>query len=96
MKILFIGDIVGKPARLYLSELLPGLRKELGLDCIIANGENSAGGSSVTRDTANDLFGCGIDVLTSGDHIFKKKESHEVLATQDLIRPLNYGDMAAG
>ncbi|MDD3297057.1 MAG: TIGR00282 family metallophosphoesterase [Candidatus Omnitrophica bacterium] len=96
MKILFIGDIVGKPARLYLSELIPGLRKELSLDCVIANGENSAGGSSVTRDTAKDLFGCGIDVLTSGDHIFKKKESQEVLETQDLIRPLNYGDLAVG
>lgn len=96
MKILFIGDIVGRPAREYLSDFLPGLRKELGLDFIIANGENSAGGSSVTLATAKDLFNCGIDVATSGDHIFKKKEAKEVLATMDVLRPLNYGESVPG
>lgn len=96
MKILFIGDIVGKPARSYLSDFLPGLRKKLGLDFVIANGENSAGGSSITVDTAKDLFGSGIDVVTSGDHIFKKKEAKDVLATTDTLRPLNYGELAPG
>ncbi len=95
-KILFIGDVVGKPARTYLKELIPGLKKELSLDCVIANGENAAGGSSITPDTAKDLFGAGIDILTSGDHVFKKKESREVLKTRDLIRPLNFGKMADG
>lgn len=96
MKILFIGDIVGKPARTYLKELLPSLRRDLGLDFIIANGENAAGGSSLTPDTAEDLFSCGIDVVTSGDHIFKKKEAKQVLSTCDVIRPLNYGELANG
>ena len=96
IKILFIGDIVGKPARDYLKILLPSLRKELSLDIIIANGENAAGGSSITLDTAEDIFGAGVDVITSGDHIFKKKESRVVLDTKDLIRPLNYGESCAG
>lgn len=96
IKILFIGDIVGRPARDYLKELIPSLRKELGLDFIIANGENAAGGSSVTPDTAKDIFNSGINVVTTGDHIFKKKESREALAKWDIIRPLNYGELAAG
>jgi metallophosphoesterase (TIGR00282 family) len=96
MKILFIGDIVGKPARLYLKELIPSLRKNLSLDFIIGNGENAAGGSSITPDTAQELFDSGIDVLTTGDHIFKKKESKEALENFDIIRPLNYGALALG
>jgi len=96
VKILFIGDIVGKPARTYLKEALPDLRTKLSLDWIIANGENSAGGSSITPDTAKDLFNSGIDVVTTGDHIFKKREAKEVLRTRDVIRPLNYGDLAEG
>jgi len=96
MKILFIGDVVGKPARIYLKEFLPSLREKLNLDFIIANGENAAGGSSITRDTARDLFSSGIEVVTTGDHIFKKKESREVLENFDVVRPLNYGNLAAG
>jgi len=96
MRILFIGDIVGRPARDYLKELIPSLKKELSLDFIIANGENAAGGSSLTMDTAKDIFDSGIDVVTSGDHIFKKKESKEALDKFDIIRPLNYGELAAG
>ena len=96
MRILFIGDIVGKPARNYLKEVLPSVRKDLKLDFIIANGENAAGGSSITPDTAEEIFGAGVDVITSGDHIFKKKEAREVLDTRDLIRPLNYGESSAG
>ena len=96
MKILFIGDIVGRPARDYLAELLPGLRKTLDLDLIIANGENSAAGSSITLEVAKSLFSAGIDVVTSGDHIFKKKEAKEVLETMDVLRPLNYGELAPG
>ncbi|MDD5194150.1 MAG: TIGR00282 family metallophosphoesterase [Candidatus Omnitrophica bacterium] len=96
MKILFLGDIVGKPARVYLKELLPSLRSTLSLDFIIANGENAAGGSSLTPDTAQEIFESGVDVVTTGDHIFKKQEAKEVLATMDVIRPLNYGELASG
>jgi 2',3'-cyclic-nucleotide 2'-phosphodiesterase len=96
MKILFLGDIVGKPARRFLNEALPNLKKEIGADLTIANGENAAGGSSITPDTAKDIFDAGVDILTSGDHIFKKKESRKVLENSPLIRPLNYGESAVG
>ena len=96
MKILIIGDIVGKPARQYLKEFMPALKIELGLDFVIANGENAAGGSSITPDTARDIFNAGVNVITTGDHVFKKKESTVVLETLDVIRPLNYGKLAVG
>lgn len=96
MKILFLGDIVGKPARTYLKEMLPRERQRLQLDVIIANGENSAGGSSITLDTAKDLFSSSIDIVTTGDHVFKKPDSKEVLEQMDVIRPLNYGPGAWG
>ncbi|MDD5584433.1 MAG: TIGR00282 family metallophosphoesterase, partial [Candidatus Omnitrophica bacterium] len=96
MKILFLGDIVGKPARSYLKELLPSVRNAQALDFIIANGENSAGGSSITPDTAKEIFDAGVDVITTGDHVFKKQEAKEVLETMDVVRPLNYGELAAG
>ena len=96
MRILFLGDIVGKPARIYLKEFLPSLRKSLSLDFIVANGENAAGGSSITSDTASDIFNSSVDVVTMGDHTFKKQEAKAVLEAMDVIRPLNYGELAAG
>jgi len=96
MKVLFIGDVVGKPARLYLKEAVCRVVKKLNLDLVIANGENAAGGSSITPSTAKELFDAGIDIVTSGDHIFKKKESQQVLETYDVLRPLNYGEKAIG
>jgi len=96
MQILFIGDIVGKPARNYLKEILPKLKNDLNLDLVVGNGENAAGGSSITPDTAKELFNSGINIITSGDHIFKKRESEEALETMDVIRPLNYGELAKG
>ena len=96
MKMLFIGDVVGKPARAYLGESLKGIKEDLGAEFVIANGENSAGGSSITLKTAREIFESGVDIITTGDHIFKKKESREVLESMDVIRPLNYGDLAWG
>ncbi len=96
MKILFMGDIVGKPGRNYLKEFLPQLRKDLRIDYVIANGENAAGGSSITYQTAKDIFASGVDIITTGDHAFKKKESQEVFETMNAIRPLNYGELAYG
>lgn len=95
-KILFMGDVVGRPARDFLKEKLPQVREELNLDFIIANGENAAGGSGITADTAKDLFAAGIDIITTGDHAFKKKEAQEVLEHLDVLRPLNYGSKAWG
>jgi len=96
MKILFMGDIVGKPAREYLKRFLPSLKEDLKFDFVIANGENAAGGSSITPDTARDIYDSGVDIMTSGDHIFKKKDAVWVLNNTDMIRPLNYGDSAEG
>jgi len=97
MKILFIGDIVGKPGREAVCKLLPGLSKEFGMDFIIANAENAAGGSGITQKVADELFECGVDVLTSGDHIWKKKEIFEVITRQEkILRPANYPEGAPG
>ncbi len=96
MKILFIGDIVGKPGRKYLAQLLPKLSQGLNLDFVIANAENLAGGSNITTDTAGELFRAGVDILTTGDHVFKKQESRQALERMDVLRPLNYGDLPPG
>ena len=91
MKLLFIGDIVGQPGRTAVRELLPGLRAQHALDFVIANGENSAGGSGITPRTAGEIFSAGVDVITSGDHLWDQKEVMELLAGEKgFLRPLNY------
>jgi len=91
VKILFIGDIVGSPGRRAVKELLPLLRHQHGLDVIIANGENSAGGNGITPDLAAELFGYGVDALTTGDHLWDQKEVLELLQNEPrFLRPLNY------
>ncbi|MFH1305912.1 MAG: TIGR00282 family metallophosphoesterase [Candidatus Omnitrophota bacterium] len=91
MKILFIGDIVGRPGRAILRKILHDFRTREGLDAVIANGENAAGGSGITPRIAEELFDSGVDVLTSGDHIWKKREIYDFLENTDrVIRPLNY------
>jgi len=91
MNILFIGDIVGSPGREAIKKLLPGLIKEYRLDFVIANAENAAGGSGITPKIAEELFGYGIDVLTSGDHIWKKRDIFEIINQDErILRPLNF------
>ena len=91
MRLLFIGDIVGEPGRKAVKALLPGLREHFRLDFVIANGENSAGGSGVTPKTAHEIFLAGVDVITSGDHLWDQKEVMELLHNEKrFIRPLNY------
>jgi len=91
VKILFIGDIVGQPGRLAVKTLLPKLREQHGLDFVIANGENSAGGNGITVRTAEEIFNAGVDVITSGDHLWDQKEVIELLANEKrFVRPLNY------
>jgi metallophosphoesterase (TIGR00282 family) len=91
VKILFIGDIVGHPGRNAVKALLPGLRHQHGLDVIIANGENSAGGSGITPDIAGELFDCGVDAITTGDHLWDQREVMELLQKEErFLRPLNY------
>jgi hypothetical protein len=89
--ILAIGDIVGRPGRRAVSQLLPGLRQQYGLDVVIANGENAAGGIGLTLSTARELFDSGVDVLTSGNHIWAQKEIIPYLdGEMPILRPLNY------
>jgi len=97
MNILFIGDIVGSPGREAIKKLVPELKKEYKLDFIIANGENAAGGSGITFPVAQELFNYGIDVLTSGDHIWKKREIFEIINQEEkILRPANYPGGAPG
>ncbi|MEW6601138.1 MAG: TIGR00282 family metallophosphoesterase [Nitrospirota bacterium] len=91
MKILFIGDIVGKPGRNAVKEGLPGLINKLKIDFVIANAENAAGGFGVTKSVGEELFALGIDVLTSGNHIWDKKEAVTYITKENrLLRPANY------
>ena len=69
MKVLFIGDIVGQPGRRAVKELIPNLRRRHALSLVVANGENSAGGSGITLKTAAEIFSAGVDVITTGDHL---------------------------
>ncbi|MFH1062097.1 MAG: TIGR00282 family metallophosphoesterase [Candidatus Omnitrophota bacterium] len=97
MKILMIGDIVGDPGRQVVRQSIPILKQREGIDFVIANGENSAGGSGITTRIYTELLKAGVDVLTSGDHIFKKKEILEFIDFQErLLRPANYPPGVAG
>ena len=89
MKILFIGDIVGSPGREAVKVLVPKLKKERGIDLIIANAENSSGGTGLTPKTAEELFGYGCDCLTTGDHIWKLKEVMKIIDHPYIVRPAN-------
>ena len=91
MLVLVIGDIVGSPGRRAVKQLLPGLRKQYGVDLVIANGENVAGGLGLTLATADELLGAGVDVITSGNHIWAQKEIIPYLDSEmPILRPLNY------
>jgi len=91
MRILFIGDIVGEPGRRAVKELVPKITKKEDIDFVVANGENVAGGSGVTPALADELLNSGIDVITAGDHIWKRKEILDYIgSSQRLLRPANY------
>ncbi len=91
MNILAIGDIVGKPGRQVVDKHLRAIRQQHKISIIIANAENAAGGFGLTPDTAKELLGAGIDVLTSGNHIFAQKEIVPLLeADTPILRPINY------
>ena len=97
MNILFIGDVVGKPGRDAVAALVPKLRKEKGLDLVIANGENSAHGAGLTASTVTALLDSGVDVITSGDHTWDQKDIYEVIEREPrLVRPLNFPPSAPG
>lgn len=91
MNILFVGDIFGRPGRNVASRFIPKLIEERSVDFCIANGENAAGGFGLTVNIAQKLFNYGVDVITSGNHIWDRKEAESVLSDSDrILRPANY------
>jgi len=97
VKVLFIGDIVGEPGRKCLARHLKSLIDKYGVDAVIANGENAAGGFGITPGVCEELFGMGIDVITSGNHIWDKKEILPFIEKERrLLRPLNYPENVPG
>src|SRR5437879_12269151 len=91
MKILFIGDVIGEPGRKTAARKVPRLVRERGVAWVIANGENAAGGFGGTPDVARELFAAGVHVLTSGNHIWDKKEIIDYIKDEPrLLRPANY------
>ncbi|WP_293681826.1 TIGR00282 family metallophosphoesterase [uncultured Phenylobacterium sp.] len=96
MRIAFFGDVVGRSGREGLAEHLPGLRRALGLEFVIVNGENAAAGFGITENTAKELFEAGADCLTLGNHSWDQKEAMTYIVREPrLIRPLNYSAFAA-
>ena len=91
MRLLFIGDVVGSPGRKGLRETMPALREQHQPDLIVVNGENSAGGMGITERTANDIFGAGAGVITTGNHVYRHREAYPYLEREArVIRPANY------
>jgi metallophosphoesterase (TIGR00282 family) len=97
MRILLIGDIVGKPGRQIVVAALPGLIAHEHLDLVIANGENAAGGSGITPSIYEELLGAGVDVVTLGDHIYRRAEIEPVLRSKtNIVKPANFPAEAPG
>ncbi len=91
MKILMIGDIVGRPGRNMVHNMVPHLKEKFNIDFVIANGENSAGGNGITRETADEILSSGVDCITGGNHIWDKKDIVDWIDSEPrLIRPANY------
>ena len=97
LNILVLGDIVGQPGRAIVENRLPALIKEKNIDFAIANAENAADGSGITPDVVKGLFASGLDAITTGDHVWRKKEAIQVLETDTrVLRPANYSPLAKG
>ena len=97
MKLLFIGDIVGRPGRDIVVRAVPGLRIRHGLDLVIANAENAAGGSGLTPDIYKALVKAQVDAITLGDHVYRRKEIYSILQNKEnIVRPANLPEEAVG
>jgi 2',3'-cyclic-nucleotide 2'-phosphodiesterase len=91
VRVLFIGDIVGKPGRAGLAAAMPEVRERHSPDVVIANGENTAGGLGITERTARELFEIGVDVITTGNHVYRHRDVYDYLnRAERVIRPANY------
>jgi metallophosphoesterase (TIGR00282 family) len=97
VRVLMVGDVIGSPGRQAVAVLLPRLRAELGVRLVIANGENSAGGRGLTPQTVEDLLSVGVDVVTTGNHVWAHREAETYLEQPvPVLRPLNYPPGAPG
>lgn len=97
IRIFFIGDIIGKYGRYFLSKALLPLKRKFRPDMIIANGENSAGGLGIIKKTADELFNAGVDVITTGNHVWDKKEAIPLLDENNyILRPINFPESVPG
>ena len=97
MRVLMVGDVVGRPGREAVTQLLPQLRSSLRIDRVVLNGENAAAGRGLTEKTARELFSAGVDVITSGNHIFDVREFVPLLNNDwAILRPANYPPTTPG
>ena len=97
MKILMVGDVMGRPGRRAFEEQTKKLKAERGIDLVVVNGENSAGGRGITRESMEPLLHAGADIVTTGNHTWDRKEVREIIDTEPyLIRPANYPEGAPG
>ncbi|MFW6114529.1 MAG: YmdB family metallophosphoesterase, partial [bacterium] len=91
MNILLIGDIVGKPGKRIVQQTLSGLRAREGIDLVVANAENAAGGSGLTPKIYRELLESGVDCITMGDHIYRRRDIDSVLhAESNIVKPANF------
>ena len=96
MKLLFIGDVVGDVGCQFLKRKLPALRRGLGADVTIVNGENSANGNGITAYSAEQIFQSGADIITTGNHAFQRKEALHIYDNECILRPANYSEACPG
>lgn len=96
MKLLFIGDVVGKNGCEFLSKKIYSIKKEHNIDITVVNGENSAQGNGITKASAEHIFSMGADVITTGNHCFKRREGCEIFENDNILRPANYPEGCIG
>ncbi len=97
VRILFIGDVVGKPGRRMVARTVPRLVAHRGIDLVIANAENAAGGSGITASCYEEMVGAGVHLFTMGDHVYRKRDIYQLFKETDrIVRPANYPDEAPG
>ena len=97
MRLLLVGDVVGKPGRQIVTRAMPGLRIEEQLDLVVVNAENAAGGSGLTPAIYHELMSAGVDCVTMGDHIYRRREIFPILHGEArIVRPANYPHEAPG
>lgn len=96
MKLLFIGDVVGKHGCAFLSSKLYGIKREYGIDMTVVNGENSAAGNGITRTSVRELMNAGADVITTGNHAFKWHDQYDLFENDKVVRPANYPEECPG